>query len=196
MNLANAEFYASYGLSSQLPEQDRMEIVFSGRSNVGKSSLINKLCNRKSLARVSSTPGKTATVNFYTVDPLYLVDLPGYGYAKAVKGERQRWDRLINHYFERRETQRILLAQLLDCRHEPSADDRMMLEYLAHYRIPFIALLTKADKIKKSQYAQTAAHFTELCTPYGCKGVLLTSSETGYGIPELRDWIDQFALEG
>lgn len=196
MNIAKAEFFASYGLSSQLPEQDRMEVVFSGRSNVGKSSLINKLCNRKSLARVSSTPGKTTTINFYTVDPIYLVDLPGYGYAKAARGERQRWDRLINHYFERRETQQILLMQLLDCRHAPSADDRMMLEYLAHYRIPFLALLTKADKIKKSQYAQTTAQFTEICAGYGCKGVLLTSSETGYGIPELRDQIDQFASEG
>ena len=196
MNIANAEFVSSYGLSSQLPEQDRMEVVFSGRSNVGKSSLINKLCNRKSLARVSSTPGKTATINFYTVDPIYLVDLPGYGYAKAAKGERQRWDRLINHYFERRETRQILLAQLLDCRQAPSADDRMMLEYLAHYQIPFLALLTKADKIKKSQYAQTTEQFTGICAEYGCKGVLLTSSETGYGIPELRDQIDQFASEG
>ena len=196
MNIANAEFFASYGLSSQLPEQDRMEVVFSGRSNVGKSSLINKLCNRKSLARVSSTPGKTATINFYTVDPIYLVDLPGYGYAKAAKGERQRWDRLINHYFERRETRQILLVQLLDCRHEPSADDRMMLEYLAHYEIPFIALLTKADKLKKSQYGPVTEHFTEICAEYGCKGVILTSSETGYGIPELREQIDQFASEG
>lgn len=196
MNIANADFFASYGLSAQLPEQDRIEIVFSGRSNVGKSSLINKLCNRKSLARVSSTPGKTATVNFYSVDSLYFVDLPGYGYAKAAKGERQRWDRLINHYFERREPRRILLMQLLDCRHAPSADDRMMLEYLAHYRIPFLALLTKADKIKRSQYVQTTAQFCELCAPYGCKGVLLTSSETGYGIPELRDQIDEFVWEG
>lgn len=196
MKLADADFYASYGLSSQLPEQERAEIVFSGRSNVGKSSLINKLCNRKSLARVSSTPGKTATINFYTVDPFYFVDLPGYGYAKAAKGERQRWDRLINHYFERREPENILLAQLIDCRHEPSADDRMMLAYLAHYHIPFLALLTKADKLKKGQYEETTARFAEICAEYGCKGVLLTSAETGYGIPELRDILDQFSWEG
>ncbi|MEG0896019.1 MAG: ribosome biogenesis GTP-binding protein YihA/YsxC, partial [Ruthenibacterium sp.] len=98
MNYAKAEFKASYGLSSQLPESDRPEVIFSGRSNVGKSSLINKLCNRKSLARVSSTPGKTATINFYEIDTIYFVDLPGYGYAKVAQGERQRWDELINSY--------------------------------------------------------------------------------------------------
>ena len=117
MDTTKAEFKASYGLSSQLPERDRAEIVFSGRSNVGKSSLINKLCNRKSLARVSSTPGKTATINFYTVGGVYLVDLPGYGYAKVAQGERQRWDKLIDSYFERGR-RCALLVQLLDSRHD------------------------------------------------------------------------------
>ena len=96
MNYQKAEFKASYGLSSQLPESDRPEFVFSGRSNVGKSSLINRLCSRKNLARVSSTPGKTATINFYTVDGVYFVDLPGYGYAKVSGADRQRWDELIS----------------------------------------------------------------------------------------------------
>ena len=173
MDTTKAEFKASYGLSSQLPERDRAEIVFSGRSNVGKSSLINKLCNRKSLARVSSTPGKTATINFYTVGGVYLVDLPGYGYAKVAQGERQRWDKLINSYFERGR-RCALLVQLLDSRHAPSADDEMMLEYLAHHEVPFIAALTKADKLKKSQYAETAARFAEICAPYGCRGGHLT----------------------
>lgn len=186
MDTTKAEFKASYGLSSQLPERDRAEIVFSGRSNVGKSSLINKLCNRKSLARVSSTPGKTATINFYTVGGVYLVDLPGYGYAKVAQGERQRWDKLINSYFERGR-RCALLVQLLDSRHAPSADDEMMLEYLAHHEVPFVAALTKADKLKKSQYAETAARFAEICAPYGCRGVVLTSADNGYGIPELRD---------
>ena len=182
-------------LPRQLPERDRAEIVFSGRSNVGKSSLINKLCNRKSLARVSSTPGKTATINFYTVGGVYLVDLPGYGYAKVAQGERQRWDKLINSYFERGR-RCALLVQLLDSRHAPSADDEMMLEYLAHHEVPFIAALTKADKLKKSQYAETAARFAEICAPYGCRGVVLTSADNGYGIPELRDVLDQFLAEG
>ena len=100
MNYNKADFIASYGISSQLPESDRPELSFSGRSNVGKSSLINKLCNRKNLARVSSTPGKTATINFYEVGDCYFVDLPGYGYAKVSNADRERWDDLINSYFE------------------------------------------------------------------------------------------------
>ena len=145
MNYNKADFIASYGISSQLPESDRPELSFSGRSNVGKSSLINKLCNRKNLARVSSTPGKTATINFYAVDDCYFVDLPGYGYAKVSNADRERWDDLINSYFEaqRRHT---LLVQLIDCRHAPSADDIQMLQYLHYHNIPFVVALTKADK--------------------------------------------------
>lgn len=195
LNYAKAEFCASYGLKSQLPAPNGPEVVFSGRSNVGKSSLINKLCMRKSLARVSATPGKTATINFYRVDTAWFVDLPGYGYAKTGREERRRWDALINGYFEARRPL-VLLVQLLDSRHAPSADDEMMLEYLAHHEVPFIAALTKADKLKKSQYAETAARFAEICAPYGCRGVVLTSADNGYGIPELRDVLDQFLAEG
>ena len=126
MNYNNSEFLASYGLSRQLPDSDRPEIVFSGRSNVGKSSLINKLCNRKKLARVSATPGKTATINFYRVDTAYFVDLPGYGYAKVSNADRERWDDLINSYFEA-PRHHTLLVQLIDCRHAPSADDVQMM---------------------------------------------------------------------
>ena len=190
MNYAKAEFKASYGLSSQLPDSDRPEIIFSGRSNVGKSSLINKLCNRKSLARVSSTPGKTATINFYEIDTIYFVDLPGYGYAKVAQGERQRWDNLINSYFEA-ERKNALLVQLLDCRHAPSADDMQMLEYLRHNEIEFVVALTKADKMKKSQYEQLTTDFTQICAPYGCIGVVLTSSDNGYGIDVLKNLMEQ-----
>ena len=112
MNYNKADFIASYGISSQLPESDRPELSFSGRSNVGKSSLINKLCSRKNLARVSSTPGKTATINFYSVDDCYFVDLPGYGYAKVSNADRERWDDLINSYFEA-PRHHTLLVQLL-----------------------------------------------------------------------------------
>ena len=155
MNYNKADFIASYGISSQLPESDRPELSFSGRSNVGKSSLINKLCNRKNLARVSSTPGKTATINFYAVDDCYFVDLPGYGYAKVSNAA-------------------------------PSADDIQMLHYLHYHNIPFVVALTKADKLKKSQLAQTQEEFEKLCLPYGCQKVVLTSGESGYGIPELQ----------
>ncbi|MEG0768637.1 MAG: ribosome biogenesis GTP-binding protein YihA/YsxC [Ruthenibacterium sp.] len=194
MNYAIADFKASYGLSSQLPESDRPEIIFSGRSNVGKSSLINKLCNRKSLARVSSTPGKTATINFYTVDSAYFVDLPGYGYAKVAQGERQRWDELINSYFAAVRNNAVLV-QLLDSRHAPSADDMQMLAYLMHHGIPFIAALTKADKLKKSQYEETVAEFARVCAPYGCADVVLTSADNGYGMEPLKEMIESYLTE-
>lgn len=194
MNYQKADFMASFGISSQLPESDRPEIVFSGRSNVGKSSLINKLCNRKNLARVSSTPGKTATINFYSLDTCYLVDLPGYGYAKVSNAERQRWDELINSYFDAGRNQAILV-QLIDCRHAPSADDLQMLSYLRHRRIPFIVALTKADKLKKSELAAATGKFEEICRKYGCKDIFLTSGENGYGVDNLREYLDKAVAE-
>ena len=152
---------------------------------MGKSSLINKLCSRKNLARVSSTPGKTATINFYSVDDCYFVDLPGYGYAKVSNADRERWDDLINSYFEA-PRHHTLLVQLLDCRHAPSADDEQMLRYLHYHQIPYVVALTKADKLKKSQLAKTLEDFENFCRPYGCQKVVLTSGENGYGIPELQ----------
>ncbi len=194
MRYSQAAFKASYGLSSQLPDHDRPEIVFSGRSNVGKSSLINKLCNRKSLARVSATPGKTATINYYDLGDAYLVDLPGYGYAKVSASERARWDDLINSYFAVSE-RCTLLIQLLDSRHAPSADDRMMLEYLRHHGIPFVAALTKADKLKKAEAERATGEFAALCAEYGCKGVVLTSAQDGRGVEELRRVIEAAAAD-
>lgn len=190
MNYNNAQFLASYGLSSQLPNSDRPEFVFSGRSNVGKSSLINKLCNRKNLARVSATPGKTATINFYQVDSVYFVDLPGYGYARVSDQERRRWDDLINSYFEAAR-KRAVLIQLLDSRHAPSADDRQMLEYLRYHGVEFAVALTKADKLKKSQMAATREEFVRICAEYGCKDVFLVSSENGQGIGDLQAFLAQ-----
>lgn len=194
MNYNLAEFQASYGLSSQLPAGDRPEFVFSGRSNVGKSSLINKLCNRRKLARVSATPGKTATINFYRVDSVYFVDLPGYGYAKVSDAERARWDDLINSYFEAERPLR-LLVQLLDSRHAPSADDMQMMEYLRYHGIPFVAALTKADKLKKSEQAAQLAQFERLCAPYGCRRIFMTSAEKGQGVEELRACLDASLAE-
>ena len=193
MNYNQADFKASYGLFSQLPDSDRPELVFSGRSNVGKSSLINKLCNRKKLARISSTPGKTATINFYEVGDVYFVDLPGYGYARTSASERKRWDELINGYFES-DRQRTVVVQLLDCRHAPSADDMQMMEYLRYHQMPFVAALTKADKLKKSQLAATCDEFETICGSYGCQGVVLTSAENGYGIEELKTVLESFLI--
>lgn len=189
MNFQKADFIASYGISSQLPESDRVEFVFSGRSNVGKSSLINRLCSRKNLARVSSTPGKTATINFYSVDDLYFVDLPGYGYAKVSNADRDRWDKLINSYFEENRNNELLI-QLLDCRHDPSADDVQMLQFLHYHRIPFVIVLTKADKLKKSQIAETQSRFEKIGLQYGSRAVFLTSSEKGTGMDELKQYLE------
>lgn len=194
MNYQKADFQASYGLSSQLPESDRPEFVFSGRSNVGKSSLINKLCNRKNLARVSATPGKTATINFYTVDGAYFVDLPGYGYAKVSAADRQRWDQLINSYFDAARNC-VLLVQLLDSRHAPSSDDMQMLEYLRYRKIPFVAALTKADKLKKSEIAKKREEFAFLTEEFGCRQIVLTSGETGFGVDELRSIFESLLSE-
>ena len=192
MNFQLSEFQASYGLSSQLPASDRPEFVFSGRSNVGKSSLINRLCQRKNLARVSATPGKTATINFYEVDNCYFVDLPGYGYAKVSNADRQRWDDLINSYFGARRNH-TLLVQLIDCRHDIGADDVQMLRYLHYHKIPYVVALTKADKLKKSQLEETRQAFEKACLAFGCRAVVLTSAESGYGIPELQAILDQAA---
>ena len=189
MNFNEVAFEFAAGRVDQLPESDMPEIVFSGHSNVGKSSLINKLVQRKALARVSAQPGKTATINFYEVDSCYFVDLPGYGYAKVSNADRERWDDLINSYFEA-QRHHTLLVQLIDCRHAPSADDFQMLRYLHYHNIPFVVALTKADKLKKSQLAKTQEEFETLCLPYGCQKVVLTSGENGYGIPELQAVLD------
>ena len=177
------------GITSKLPENTLPEIAFAGKSNVGKSSLINKLCGRKNLARVSSTPGKTATINFYSVDDLYFVDLPGYGYAKVSNADRDRWDKLINSYFEK-DRNNELLIQLLDCRHDPSADDVQMLQFLHYHRIPFVIVLTKADKLKKSQIAETQSRFEKIGLQYGSQKVFLTSSEKGTGMEELKQYLE------
>ena len=186
LNLNKAEFLKSAVSPSGFLAADLPCIVFAGKSNVGKSSVINRLLNRKNFARVGSQPGKTVHVNYFLLDKTcYLVDLPGYGYAKVSNADRERWDDLINSYFEA-QRHHTLLVQLIDCRHAPSADDIQMLHYLHYHNIPFVVALTKADKLKKSQLAQTQEEFEKLCLPYGCQKVVLTSGESGYGIPELQ----------
>ena len=185
INYQLAKFVASYGKVSQIPESTCPEVSFVGRSNVGKSSIMNKLFGRKNLVKVSSTPGKTSNINFFEADDVHFVDLPGYGYAKVSNAERERWDDLINSYFEA-DRAVCLLVQLLDSRHAPSADDVQMLEYLHYHRIPFVAALTKGDKLKKSEMAARKEEFEKICAPYGCQGVVLTSAENGLGMDELR----------
>ena len=136
MNLQTAAFEAAYGTFSQLPPSNLPEIAFSGRSNVGKSSLLNRLFNRKSLARVSSVPGKTVTINFYSVGDVRFVDLPGYGYAKVPKAEKLRWAEMMEGYFNS-DRDIKLVVQLVDMRHPPTKDDLQMLAFLRENKIPF-----------------------------------------------------------
>jgi GTP-binding protein len=190
INWNKAEINASYGRFPQIPAKTRPEIAFSGRSNVGKSSLINKLLNRKSLARVSGKPGKTITINFFAVDEIFIVDLPGYGYAKTAKSERARFGELTERYLKSARVD--LLVQLIDFRHPPTADDLLMLEFLTQSGIPFIIALTKADKLKKKQRDERRALLNELLIeekPHKDIKIVEFSSETGEGAEELREVI-------
>lgn len=186
INFNQAEFVLSAVKPATFIRDGRPQVTFAGRSNVGKSSVINRLLNRKNFARVGATPGKTTQINYFRIDgKIYFTDLPGYGYAKVSNAERERWDDLINSYFEA-DRAVCLLVQLLDSRHAPSADDVQMLEYLHYHRIPFVAALTKVDKLKKSEMAARKEEFKKICAPYGCQGVVLTSAENGLGMDELR----------
>lgn len=192
MNFNKAEFEKAFGLSAQLPIADKPEITFAGRSNVGKSSLLNKLFNRKNLARVSSVPGKTVTVNFYNVDGERFVDLPGYGYAKIPKAEKQRFAELMEGYFQSGRDIR-LVVQLIDMRHKPTADDMAMISFLKQFEIPFAVVLTKSDKLKKKEYAsQKELIINELGNPD--YPIIPFSSVTGEGVEEIKCVIEK-ALE-
>ncbi len=151
MVIKKVELEAVCGFKSQLPKTTRPEIAFAGKSNVGKSSLINTLVNRKSLARTSSQPGKTQTINYYNVnDELYLTDLPGYGFAKVPESEKRRWGALIEKYLNGSQQLRAVFL-LIDIRHDPSENDRMMYEWMTYQGFHPIIIATKADKIKRSQ---------------------------------------------
>lgn len=155
MNIHNVKLTVSAVSERQYPTDGKMEFAFVGRSNVGKSSLINKILNRRSLARVSSAPGKTATINFYDIDDtIYLVDLPGYGYATRSKEEIKKWGDMIENYLENREELRSIIL-LVDSRHEPTADDHIMLNWIRHYQPEgAIVVATKTDKLTKKELAK------------------------------------------
>ena len=156
MNFNNAEFDRAFGISVQLPPCDGPEIVFAGRSNVGKSSLLNKLFGRKNLARVSSVPGKTITINFYNVDGYRFVDLPGYGYAKISKEEKDRFAELMEGYFTSGRSISLVVL-LIDMRRKPTEDDMNMISFLKDSNLEFIIVLTKADKLNKTQFNERIA---------------------------------------
>lgn len=187
MNFQNVEFELSAGTAKQLPKATLPEIAFSGRSNVGKSSLINKLVNRKALARTSATPGKTATINFYRLAACRFVDLPGYGYAKVSKSEKDRWAALVNGYFAQ-ERQLDLVLQLVDMRHKPTADDMQMIDFLQSGGYPFAVVCTKSDKLNKSETSAQVELFTELFTSRGI-AFYPFSAVKGSGLEEIKELI-------
>lgn len=185
MRFDKIEFSAAYGTSAQLPPSEMKEIVFSGKSNVGKSSLINKVFNRKSLARVSSVPGKTITVNFFKGDGVYFVDLPGYGYAKREQKEKKRWAELMDGYFNS-DRNIALVVQLIDMRHAPTADDMTMLRFLKEMQIPFVIALTKSDKLNKTETEKRRAELDAELADYSDIKRIEFSAVNGNGVQEIR----------
>lgn len=193
MIIRNAKFVVSLDRLMPFPGQGMPEIAMAGKSNVGKSSLINSLVRNSRLARTSSEPGKTRLINFYSVNQeLFLVDLPGYGFAKASKNEKQKWGDMIEGYLERSENLKHVL-QLVDIRHEPTADDIMMVNYLRHYNIPFTVVATKADKLSKAQRGRSI--------PVICRKLVVQpweiiqySSEDGTGRDRLLELISEKAF--
>ena len=184
INFNNIKLEISAGNMSGLPADNLPEIVFSGKSNVGKSSTINKIINRKSLARTSNTPGKTVTINFYSTGDVRLVDLPGYGYAKRAFTEKRKWSELVQNYFSNRKNISLII-QIIDIRHRPSLEDLQMIEYLVNSNFPFVILLNKVDKLNKNQRQNRLSEInTEL--KYKNISTLVISSKTGENIDILR----------
>lgn len=194
MNYNKVEFEAAFGTLKQIPQSDLPEIVFAGRSNVGKSSMLNKLFNRKNLARVSSMPGKTITINFFKVEDVRIVDLPGYGYAKVAKGEKRRWAEMMEGYFQSPRNIK-LVVQLVDMRHKPSEDDYVMMRFLQDAGLPFIVAATKCDKLNKTQYNERVNGLRAELEEFGEDLVIIPfSSEKGNGVDELKAQLEK-ALE-
>lgn len=194
MNFHNIEFETSYATSGSLPESNYMEIAFAGRSNVGKSSMINKIFNRKNLARVSSMPGKTATINFFKLENIRFVDLPGYGYAKVSKSEKMRWAELMEGYFNS-ERDIALVMQLVDYRHPPTKDDLSMIEYLIEMQFPFIIVLTKADKLSSKQRRERLEALRTEIPCFEDITIVEFSSETGEGVDKIKEIVTSISEE-
>lgn len=190
MNFQIAEFKAAFGKSTQIPPSEKPEIVFSGKSNVGKSSLINKLLNRKSMARVSAKPGKTATINFFSLKDADLVDLPGYGYAQVSQSEKKRWAELVEGYLSQ-DRSIALVIQICDMRHPPTENDITMIDYLYNSGLSFIIALTKMDKLKKTQQQKRLEELQVELGDYPGLRLFPCSSNDGTGIEEIRQAIEQ-----
>ena len=186
MNYHNVKFTAAYGTSKQLPPSTRAEVSFVGRSNVGKSSLMNKLFNRKKLAKVSATPGKTSTINFFEAEWADFVDLPGYGFAQVSKSEKARWREMIEGYYNQ-DREFCCVVSLIDIRHPATALDVNMIEFLIAAELPFMIVCTKADKLSKNKCMQNiAALRRQLGFSRDEVEIIPISSANGSGIDDLK----------
>ena len=194
MVIKNINLETVCGITSVLPENDKPEIAFAGKSNVGKSSLINALMNRKSYARISATPGKTQTINFYTInEEMYLVDLPGYGYAKVSEQEKIQWGKLIERYLHTSKQLKAVFL-LIDIRHDPSANDKMMYDWIVDNGFRPVIIATKLDKLKRSQVAK---HVKAVRMGLGLRedDILIPfSSETKQGLDELWETVESYVM--
>ena len=190
MNFNNAQFEKSFGASQQLNTSDLPEICFSGRSNVGKSSLINRILGRKAIARVSSKPGKTVTINFYRGDNVRLVDLPGYGYAKVAYSEKERWAELMEGYFSSGRNIKMVF-QLIDMRHPATDFDLDMLDFLSQMGIPYTVILTKSDKLNKNETEKRLnLIYDELGDFAENSQIIPFSAQNGQGCEQIREIIE------
>lgn len=189
MNYNTVKLTTTAGTAAQLPAPGRPEIAFVGRSNVGKSSLLNKLFNRKNLVKVSSKPGKTTTINFFAVEGTDFVDLPGYGFAKVSGAEQERWNKLMNGYFEQERNIRLVVA-LVDIRHDASPLDIQMIDYLASLELPFAIAFTKADKLSRSKGLQQVKTLCKQLAAPGDTPCVMCSATAGTGIGELKAIIE------
>lgn len=195
MVIKNVNLETVIGVTSKIPENTKMEIAFAGKSNVGKSSLINALMNRKSLARTSAQPGKTQTINFYNInDELYFVDLPGYGYAKVSEQEKAKWGKMIEKYLHQSKMLQAVFL-LIDIRHEPSANDKQMYEWILSNGFHPIIIATKLDKIKRSQIQKQIKIVKEGLGVEKDTIVIPFSAETKQGREEIYDLIDNMLAQ-
>lgn len=189
MRFDKVKYEASYGTAQQLPKSDHIEIAFAGRSNVGKSSMLNKILNRKNLARVSSVPGKTVTVNFFDCDGIKLVDLPGYGYAKVNYNEKKRWANLMEGYFTSERNIR-LVVQLTDMRHPVTKDDLDMMRFMQSAGYDFIVVMTKSDKLNKTERNKRLEDIHTELAEFGDVKIIPFSASNGEGAEEIRKAIE------
>lgn len=192
MKFDKVKYEASYGTAHQLPASEHIEIAFAGRSNVGKSSMLNKILNRKNLARVSSVPGKTVTVNFFDCDGIKLVDLPGYGYAKVNFNEKKRWADLMEGYFTSDRNIR-LVVQLTDMRHPVTKDDLDMMRFMQSAGYEFIVVMTKSDKLNKTERTKRMEDIHTELAEFGDVKIIPFSASNGEGADEIRKAIETAA---